>query len=393
MSLPVPEDTQLAVEAKSVVDRPKERRHRKPRAGSTRGSHRHHRSDDKKKKRTSTGRADASVSVTGSSSSPKQHTTVMDDDCEDWEANRAAVERLCAQYPNNVCADCGETGTRWASVNHGVFVCIRCSGVHRSLGVHISKVKSTNMDRWFLAEVRLMEAIGNTKAKALYEARLPAAARPSSTAGAAADDALRSFIHRKYAQREFSMHNLKDVLGRLYKDTRYGRLKRVPRRGSAGEGEEGSAPLSTRGEGCVTAPVDRATVSGRRGETMRAFYGDAAKEMQWVSSKRNKDAAASSLAASTPKPTYGAFGMVNVPPEEYEARWQRTLALFTHIESPPGGGVAAQADDMSSGDERAKRVDTDAVAPKADTIDVPTDGLELDGVRATPPAASASLSA
>lgn len=39
-------------------------------------------------------------------------------------------------------------GPRWASWNIGVFLCIRCAGIHRNLGVHISKVKSINLDSW-----------------------------------------------------------------------------------------------------------------------------------------------------------------------------------------------------------------------------------------------------
>ena len=39
-------------------------------------------------------------------------------------------------------------GPRWASVNLGIFMCLECSGIHRRLGVHISKVKSVNLDGW-----------------------------------------------------------------------------------------------------------------------------------------------------------------------------------------------------------------------------------------------------
>jgi hypothetical protein len=45
------------------------------------------------------------------------------------------------------------SGPRWASWNLGIFVCIRCAGIHRNLGVHISKVKSVNLDSWTPVQV------------------------------------------------------------------------------------------------------------------------------------------------------------------------------------------------------------------------------------------------
>ncbi|KAG5473693.1 hypothetical protein LSCM1_04320 [Leishmania martiniquensis] len=325
MSLEGLEKPQLAAADVLVKEKTREKAQRAPKSDAAGAGHHHRHSHDKKKRRKS---ADASTLSVGTSSTLQRRGDQANECEEDWEGNRAAVERICAQYPNTVCADCGETGTRWASVNHGVFVCIRCSGVHRSLGVHISKVKSTNMDRWSLAEVCLMEAIGNAKARTLYEARLPAGVRPTGGAGATADDAIKSFIQRKYAQCEFAMHNLKDVLGRLYRDTGYGRAKRVSAPEAAAEG---SFTSSTRVGSSAAAPIDRAAVTGERGDTMRALYGDAAAEMHRGLSKREKNAAALSAAASSLKPTYGAFGMVSVPPEEYEARWQRTLAVFSFV--------------------------------------------------------------
>ena len=39
-------------------------------------------------------------------------------------------------------------GPDWASINLGILVCIECSGIHRSLGVHVSKVRSLTLDKW-----------------------------------------------------------------------------------------------------------------------------------------------------------------------------------------------------------------------------------------------------
>ena len=49
---------------------------------------------------------------------------------------------------NDKCADCNSKKPKWASINMGIMLCIECSGIHRSLGVHISKVRSVTLDDW-----------------------------------------------------------------------------------------------------------------------------------------------------------------------------------------------------------------------------------------------------
>lgn len=64
------------------------------------------------------------------------------------ERNEAALQELLKQPGNGHCADCGTKGPRWASYNIGCFLCIRCGGLHRRMGTHISKIKSLSLDTW-----------------------------------------------------------------------------------------------------------------------------------------------------------------------------------------------------------------------------------------------------
>uniref|UniRef100_A0A0N4ZUX2 Arf-GAP domain-containing protein n=1 Tax=Parastrongyloides trichosuri TaxID=131310 RepID=A0A0N4ZUX2_PARTI len=110
------------------------------------------------------------------------------------------LSKLTKEEENKYCADCGEKQPRWASHNLGVFVCINCAGLHRQLGVHISKIKSVNLDKWSPEQVQFMRLMGNAKAKAVYEAELPGNfIRPR------AGPSMEHFLRAKYETRKYQL--------------------------------------------------------------------------------------------------------------------------------------------------------------------------------------------
>jgi len=92
--------------------------------------------------------------------------------------------RLLAVRGNHLCADCTTSAPNcpprpaWASTNIGTLICIRCAGVHRKLGSHVSKVLSIKIDNWSMAQLELMEARGNERVNAELEAWLAPGVKP-----------------------------------------------------------------------------------------------------------------------------------------------------------------------------------------------------------------------
>ncbi|KZO99666.1 ArfGap-domain-containing protein [Calocera viscosa TUFC12733] len=114
------------------------------------------------------------------------------------ERNAKILRDLVKRPENKVCADCKRNDPRWASWNIGVFVCIRCSGIHRSMGTHISKVKSVDLDIWTPEQMQSIQKWGNLRANLYWEAHLKPGHIPP-------DHKMESFIRSKYESRRWAL--------------------------------------------------------------------------------------------------------------------------------------------------------------------------------------------
>ncbi|KAJ2802352.1 Protein gts1 [Coemansia guatemalensis] len=116
------------------------------------------------------------------------------------EKHSKILAELVKQPENSTCADCGAPGTRWASWNLGVFLCIRCGGFHRHLGTHITKVKSISLDNWTTEQLEHFRRIGNKRANAFFNPHPELHPPPRS------DRDIERYIRDKYERRLFVDH-------------------------------------------------------------------------------------------------------------------------------------------------------------------------------------------
>ncbi|CAK5052654.1 unnamed protein product [Meloidogyne enterolobii] len=118
---------------------------------------------------------------------------------EATENRRAEIQALRQIDGNEKCADCNSLNPDWASINLGILICIECSGIHRKLGSHISRVRSLELDDWPFEHIVVMQSIGNTLAKRIWEYN----ASPASTVDMNSREQKERWIQMKYVEKLF----------------------------------------------------------------------------------------------------------------------------------------------------------------------------------------------
>ncbi|XP_050670964.1 arfGAP with SH3 domain, ANK repeat and PH domain-containing protein isoform X2 [Leptidea sinapis] len=129
------------------------------------------------------------------------------------DLQRSIIRAVRSMPGNQVCADCGSTNDpTWLSTNFGIIVCIECSGIHRELGVHISRIQSLTLDRLSTSQLLLARHMGNQLFNDVMENTLDdrLKLKPASTM----DERLR-FIREKYVVRSWVERTCRDEAERL----------------------------------------------------------------------------------------------------------------------------------------------------------------------------------
>ncbi|XP_042155102.1 arf-GAP with SH3 domain, ANK repeat and PH domain-containing protein 1 isoform X5 [Oncorhynchus tshawytscha] len=118
------------------------------------------------------------------------------------DLTKAIIDDVLRIPGNEVCCDCGATDPKWLSTNLGILTCIECSGIHREMGVHISRIQSMELDKLGTSELLLAKNVGNSSFNEIMEGNLPC---PSPKPTSSSDMTVRKeFINAKYVDHKFA---------------------------------------------------------------------------------------------------------------------------------------------------------------------------------------------
>jgi len=115
------------------------------------------------------------------------------------ELQRSLVTFIRGLPGNDSCCDCGsQNDPTWLSTNFGIIVCIECSGIHREMGVHISKIQSLTLDNIGTSQLLVARYMTNENFNKIMEAKATTKPTPKSTMAERKD-----YIKAKYEDKKF----------------------------------------------------------------------------------------------------------------------------------------------------------------------------------------------
>ncbi|XP_074913526.1 arf-GAP with SH3 domain, ANK repeat and PH domain-containing protein 2-like [Buteo buteo] len=120
------------------------------------------------------------------------------------ELTRAIIEEVRGMPGNRECCDCSAPDPTWLSINLGILICIECSGIHRGVGVHLSRIQSPSLDKLATSELLLARNIGNSGFNNILEANLPSfSLKPTVHSDMAfrKNFIISKYVSKKYAKR------------------------------------------------------------------------------------------------------------------------------------------------------------------------------------------------
>uniref|UniRef100_H2Y6R3 Uncharacterized protein n=1 Tax=Ciona savignyi TaxID=51511 RepID=H2Y6R3_CIOSA len=123
------------------------------------------------------------------------------------ELTQSIIDEVRRLPGNERCCDCNAPEPTWLSTNLGVLLCIECSGIHRDMGVHVSRIQSITLDDLGTSELLLARSVGNDNFNDIMEDKLENEMKPTSHSNM---EERKSFIRGKYMARRYVVHTCAD---------------------------------------------------------------------------------------------------------------------------------------------------------------------------------------